>query len=191
MTLESSHATKRDDAAGMDAGLAEGLRTSSGPAAEVEALVSDLLSDLGYEIVRVSLSGGQAQRLQVMIERQDRATLTVEDCALASRAISALLDVEDPISGSYDLEVSSPGIDRPLTRADDFARFAGFEAKVELAGPVEGQKRWRGKLLGLRAADVVLLTDAGEEVALPLARVAKAKLLLSDELIAASQAGKL
>lgn len=182
---------QRDVAETSDAMPGSGVTTSSGRAGQVEALIAETLRDMGYGIVRVALSGGNSQRLQVMIERQDRSALTVEDCAQASRAISALLDVEDPISGSYDLEVSSPGIDRPLTRPEDFARFAGFEAKLELASSVEGQRRWRGTLLGLQNDQVVLRLEGGEEMAFPLARLAKAKLVLSDELIAASEAGKL
>jgi len=133
------------------------------------------------------LIGGKGrQTLQVMAERQDRAGMTVDDCADISRALSALLDVEDPLPGAYNLEVSSPGIDRPLTRRDDFARFAGFEAKVELSAPVAGRKRFRGRLKGIDGDMIAIETDDGD-AALPFGAVERAKLVLSDELIAAAQ----
>ena len=119
-----------------------------------------------------------------MAERPD-GTMAVEDCEAASRALSPLLDVADPIEGPYRLEISSPGIDRPLVRREDFARFAGFEAKVELTSPVDGRRRFRGKLLGIEGDDVRLLVDAAP-VALPLATVVRAKLVLTDELLAAN-----
>jgi ribosome maturation factor RimP len=113
--------------------------------------------------------------------------MTVEDCAEISRTVSALLDVADPIVGAYTLEVSSPGIDRPLIRREDFARFAGFEAKIELNAPQDGRRRFRGKLLGVEGDAVRLLVDDAP-VALPLAAVARAKLVLTDALLAASRA---
>ncbi|MBY0431553.1 MAG: ribosome maturation factor RimP, partial [Rhodospirillales bacterium] len=112
--------------------------------------------------------------------------MTVEDCADISRALSALLDVEDPIEGTYTLEVSSPGIDRPLTRRVDYERWAGFEAKVETSRPVDGRKRFRGRLVGIDEADMIRLRlDDGGEAALPLTDIQRAKLVLTDELIAA------
>jgi ribosome maturation factor RimP len=113
--------------------------------------------------------------------------MTVEDCAEISRSVSALLDVADPIAGAYMLEVSSPGIDRPLVRPEDYDRFAGFDARIELDEPLDGRKRFKGKLLG-RAADAVRLIAETGEVLLPLAGIARAKLVLTDELIAHSQA---
>src|SRR3546814_4087032 len=98
---------------------------------EVDRIIAPSLEAMGYELVRVHLSGAGRLTLQIMAERTDRATMTVEDCAEISRAVSALLDVEDPIAGPYTLEVSSPGIDRPLTPLADFDRFAGFDARVE------------------------------------------------------------
>jgi len=127
--------------------------------------------------------------MQIMAERKDEAPMTVDDCADISRAVSAVLDVEDPIDEAYELEVSSPGIDRPLTRARDYDRYAGFEARVELKIAQEGQRRFKGKLLGLQD-DKVMLQVEGDTVALPLATIQKAKLVLTDDLIAASQGQK-
>jgi ribosome maturation factor RimP len=167
--------------------------------AEVERIIAPSLEAMGYELVRVHLTGGMRPTLQIMAERVDRAAMTVEDCAEISRAVSALLDVEDPIEGAYTLEVSSPGIDRPLTRLSDFDRFAGFEARVETRVPVSGRKRFRGRLLGIEGREVKLevAVDApkdgsGEErptsetVGVPFDDIARAKLVLTDELIAAS-----
>ncbi|WP_339634589.1 ribosome maturation factor RimP [uncultured Sneathiella sp.] len=151
----------------------------------MEALITPSLADMGYELVRVRLTGSEKKVLQIMAEKAD-GTMTIEGCTEVSRMVSALLDVEDPISGAYDLEVSSPGIDRPLTRLKDFDRWAGFEAKVELEQTVEGQRRYRGKLLGLKDDNVLLQADDGNRLELPFSGVRKAKLILTDELIAAS-----
>jgi ribosome maturation factor RimP len=121
-----------------------------------------------------------------MAERRDDAPMTVEDCAEISRAVSALLDVADPIAGAYTLEISSPGIDRPLVRPEDYERFAGFEAKVELAQPLDGRRRFRGRILGRTAAGARLLAESGE-VLLPFEAIQRARLVLTDELIAAAQ----
>jgi ribosome maturation factor RimP len=109
--------------------------------------------------------------------------MTVEDCATISRAVSAVLDVADPIEGAYSLEVSSPGVDRPLVRSGDFERFSGFEAKVECEPPIQGRKRFRGLLRGLEGGDVVI-EEAGSRLSIPFASVKKAKLTLSAELLA-------
>ena len=154
-------------------------------AAAVERLIAPSLSAAGYEIVRVAFVGGPNGALQIMIERSDRRALTVDDCADVSRTVSALLDVEDSITGPYTLEVSSPGIDRPLTRPEDFARFAGFEAKLETRAPIDGRKRFRGRLLGLDGDRVRIATLEGESL-LPLQELQRAKLVLTDELIAAT-----
>ena len=151
----------------------------------IERIIAPSLEALGYEVVRVHLSNARPPILQVMAERASDGGMNVDDCEVVSRTVSALLDVEDPISGAYMLEVSSPGIDRPLTRAKDYERFAGFEAKVEMHRAVNGQKRFRGKLLGLAGDAVKLETEKGE-TALPLADIDNAKLVLTDELIAAS-----
>ena len=163
-------------------------RTSEGAAARIEKLVAPSLEALGYEVVRVFLSGGQRGKLQIMIERLDGADLTIDHCAEASRAISALLDVEDPIAGAYTLEVSSPGIDRPLTRLKDFQRFAGFEARIELDRPRSGRRRFKGRLLGTEGDDVRLRLDEGEEFRVSFEEISKAKLVLTDELLAAARA---
>ncbi len=154
------------------------------PARRVEAIIAPSLEAMGFEVVRVRLSGSQTPVLQVMAERPD-GTMTIEDCAEVSRAVSALLDVEDPIKSAYNLEVSSPGIDRPLTRLRDYERYAGFEARIETRRPVDGRKRFRGKLLGIDAENIKLATDTGE-VLLPFAEIDTAKLVLTDELITAS-----
>jgi ribosome maturation factor RimP len=154
-------------------------------AAAVERLIAPSLTAAGYEIVRVAFVGGPNGALQIMIERSDRRPLTVDDCAEVSRTASALLDVEDAIAGPYTLEVSSPGIDRPLTRPEDFTRFAGFEAKLETRAPIDGRKRFRGRLLGLEDDRVRIATLEGESL-LPLQELQRAKLVLTDELIAAT-----
>ncbi|MFD2235476.1 ribosome maturation factor RimP [Phaeospirillum tilakii] len=153
----------------------------------LEALITPSLEAMGYELVRVQMQGNQRPTLQVMADRVDGAAMSIEDCTEISRALSALLDVEDPIAGAYTLEVSSPGLDRPLTRPKDFVRWAGHEVKLETAQPIEGRKRFRGRLDGLDAEGRVVLTlDEGGAVALPLAEVRGAKLVLTDDLIRAA-----
>lgn len=158
------------------------------PTEKIAALITPSLESLGYEIVRVSFTGGERQILQIMAERED-GTMTIQGCTEISRTVSALLDVEDPITEAYELEVSSPGIDRPLTRQKDFERWAGYEVKIELAEAVNGQRRYRGKLLGIEDDIISLLGDASEKFKLPFVDVRKAKLVLTDELIAASERG--
>ena len=161
-------------------------KTSEGKAAEVERLIAPALEAMGYDIVRVQLSGGDRLRLQIMAERSSDGRMNVDDCAEVSRAVAAILDVEDPIDSAYTLEVSSPGIDRPLTRLADFDRFAGFEVRLETALPVHGRRRFRGRLLGTRGEDIVMVCEE-RELTLPFADMQKAKLVLTDELIAASR----
>lgn len=171
------------DRAAMAAAGGELSHTSEGLAAVVEALVRPSLADMGFEIVRILLmSGGQRQKLQIMAERAD-GSLSIDDCAEISRTVSALLEVEDPIAGAYDLEVSSPGIDRPLTRLKDFARYSGFEARVELRLGQDGQRRFRGRLEGLDGADILLRDGEGRDWRLPFADLARAKLILTDDLL--------
>ena len=155
----------------------------------VEELIAPSLEALGFELVRVRFGGSGRPTLQIMIERQDREALTVDDCAAASRAISALLDVEDPIGGAYNLEVSSPGLDRPLTRLGDFERFAGFEAKIEVTVPVDGRKRLRGQVLGVEDGNVRISRAEGA-ASVPFDTIKKAKLILTDELISSAQPQK-
>lgn len=147
-------------------------------AEKIQQLITPVIEALGYELVRVSFTGERQSILQIMAERPD-GSMNVSDCARISREISVLLDVEDPIAGKYSLEVSSPGLDRPLTRAKDFERFAGSDAKVESRVAINGQRRFKGELLGL-VGDEVLIKTADGEVAVPLANVIKAKLLVGD-----------
>jgi len=154
---------------------------------EIARLIEPSLDAMGYRIVRVALTGGTTRpTLQVMAERRDDTAMTVDDCALISRSVSALLDVADPIAGAYMLEVSSPGIDRPLVRPEDYDRFAGFEARIELNAPHGGRKRFRGRLLG-RDGDEVRLAGEDGEARLPLAAIARAKLVLTDDLLALAE----
>lgn len=153
----------------------------------IEGLIGPVIDGMGYELVRVAMMGAARPTLQIMVERKDYAAMTVDDCAAVSRAVSAALDVEDPIQGNYSLEVTSPGIDRPLTRRKDFERFAGFEAKVEMEKAVGERRRFRGKLLGLHEDAVRLATPEGV-VDLDLGGIRKAKLILTDELLAAAAA---
>ncbi|MEO5335714.1 MAG: ribosome maturation factor RimP [Magnetospirillum sp. WYHS-4] len=146
-------------------------------------LVGPTVEDLGFTVVRIQTSGQRRVVLQIMIEHPDGQPPTVDDCARVSRAVSAILDVEDPIRDAYTLEVSSPGIDRPLTRPGDFERFVGQEAKVELVRPLDGRRRFRGRLLGLTGDGLRMLAE-GAEVVLPLADIQRAKLVLTDELLA-------
>ncbi|MGE0424320.1 MAG: ribosome maturation factor RimP [Reyranellaceae bacterium] len=149
----------------------------------IAAAVTPTIEGLGYELVRVLMAGGRDGRLQIMAERLDGAAMSVEDCATISRSVSAVLDVEDPIPHAYELEVSSPGIDRPLTRLKDWTRWAGHVARVELAEPVDGRRRVKGVILGLETDVVRLKMDEGGEIAIPLSAVHRAKLVLTDALI--------
>lgn len=151
----------------------------------IRQIISPAVEDMGYEIVRVQISGSRRPALQVMAERKDGKAMTVDDCADISRSVSALLDVEDPIHGAYNLEVSSPGIDRPLTRIKDFDRFAGFEARVETRLPIDGRKRFRGHLHGTADGRIRLQTPEGM-VEIRFDDVQRAKLILTQELIDAS-----
>ena len=144
------------------------------------------LEAMGYHLVRVVITSGRRATLQVMAERCDDQPMTVEDCAQISRSVSALLDVADPLAGAYTLEISSPGIDRPLVRTEDYDRFQGFEAKIELALPIDGRRRFRGRLLGTSGSSLRLATENGE-MQLPLASVARAKLVLTDDLLTAAR----
>jgi ribosome maturation factor RimP len=153
--------------------------------------VEPVLDDMGFRLVRVKMTGST---LQIMAERPD-GTFSIEDCEQVSRAISPLLDVEDPISSRYQLEVSSPGIDRPLVRPSDFEIWAGHEMKVEMAVPVAGRKRFRGELEGYHDGEVRLFIENPEGgnkepvlVGVPFADISEARLVLTDALIAAARA---
>ncbi|MEM8700480.1 MAG: ribosome maturation factor RimP [Pseudomonadota bacterium] len=164
--------------------------TEQGLDARVAAIVEPVIEDLGYRLVRTRISAANGCTLQIMAERPD-GTMTVEDCETISRTVSPALDVDDPINRAYHLEVSSPGIDRPLVRAGDFDRWAGHELKVDMAVMLEGRKRFRGTLLGTDGGNATIrLPDvpAGESdtVSLPLENIGEAKLVLTDDLITAA-----
>lgn len=148
-------------------------------------LLDPVAEAAGYEIVRLRLMGGrETRRLQIMAERASDGTMLVEDCTALSRAISQVMDAADPISGEYMLEVSSPGIDRPLTRLKDFETFEGFEARLELDRLAEGRKRFKGELAGIEDDNVAINLEGEDETALlPFAWITDAKLVLSDELM--------
>ena len=154
----------------------------------IAQMIEPSLAAMGYRLVRVLMTGGRRATLQIMAERLDDFPITHDDCAEISHSVSALLDAADPISGAYTLEISSPGIDRPLVRAEDFDRFSGFEAKIELVRPLNGQRRFRGRLIGTTEGGLRLLTEAGE-TRLPLDAVARAKLVLTEDLIVATRHG--
>lgn len=164
----------------------------TGQAAEIAALVEPVLEELGFQLVRITVSGRDGSTVQIMIERQD-GTCSIEDCTLVSRRLSPLMDAHDPMPGRYNLEVSSPGIDRPLVRPKDFNNWAGYEAKVELSELIEGRRRFRGKLDGYADGEVRLEVDLenydGPRIlGFPVDLIAGAKLVLSDDLINASLA---
>ena len=154
---------------------------------ELQAIIEPVADAMGFEIVRISFGGGRRPILQIMAERPD-GTMTVKDCTRLSRELSVVLDVENPVPGEYMLEVSSPGIDRPLTRLKDFERYTGFEAKLELYEPVNGQRRWRGVLAGVEN-DRVALADQNEKYLFGFSEIRKAKLLMTDALLAHQGAG--
>ncbi|MET0339118.1 MAG: ribosome maturation factor RimP [Caulobacter sp.] len=147
-------------------------------------LLDPVAEAVGYEIVRLRLmAGGEQRRLQIMAERPD-GDMNVEDCARLSRAVSELLDVQDPISGEYVLEVSSPGIDRPLTRLKDFETYEGLEARLELDRLADGRKRFKGILAGVEDENICIDLEGEEETALvPFAWVVEAKLVFNDQLM--------
>ncbi len=168
----------------------ERLIRESGVAARVAAVVEPVAGQLGYRLVRVRVTGQNGCTVQIMAERPD-GTMGIEDCEALSRAVSPVLDVEEPVAGAYHLELSSPGIDRPLVRIEDFSRWAGHEARVEMAVPAAGRKRFRGVLEGVDGASALIrLPDAPEGVdplvSLPIADMAEARLVLTDALVAES-----
>jgi ribosome maturation factor RimP len=149
---------------------------------QLEPIVAPAVEAAGYRLVRLRLIGGKTKTLQIMAERPD-GRMDVEDCARLSRTLSEFFDREDPLEGEYVLEVSSPGIDRPLTRLTDFSRWSGHEAKLELATPDStGRKRFKGLLLGLDGNDVIV-DVGGQRLNFPFRSIAEAKLVLTDKLI--------
>ncbi len=153
----------------------------------IERLIGPSLEGMGFRLVRVSFGGGGRPVLQIMAEPIDGSAMTTDQCAAVSRVVSAVLDVEDPIPTAYLLEVSSPGIDRPLVSRDDFRRFAGFEARIELARPHDGRKRMRGRIKPAEAEGCVTIADEAGTFTFPFDDIARAKLVLTDELIDATQ----
>ncbi len=159
----------------------------TGVAARVAAIIEPAIEDLGFRLVRVKVTGTNGYTVQIMAERPD-GTMSVDDCELVSKTISPVLDVEDPIDRAYYLEISSPGIDRPLVRAEDFSRWTGHDAKIELEMPLDGRKRFRGFIRGTEGDHALIeLPDApaGEEALarIPLNSIRDAHLVLTDELI--------
>ena len=152
----------------------------------VERMIAPAIESMGFEVVRVTLAGGRRAVLQVMVERADGTPISLDDCADISRTVSAVLDVEDPIAGQYTLEVSSPGIDRPLVKPKDFTRYEGCEAKIETRKPVDGRRRFTGRLAGCAEGVVRIATEEGV-AALPLIDIHRAKLVITDELMRATQ----
>jgi len=155
--------------------------------AGLERLIEPEVKHLGYELVRVMMIGGASDpTLQVMAERRDTRQLDIADCEKISRRLSDMLDLADPIAGSYRLEVSSPGIDRPLTRLKDYKDWAGHEARIKLREPHEDRKQFSCTIQGVEGDDVLIQTKEGEAHALPFSEISSAKLVLTDKLIQAT-----
>lgn len=145
--------------------------------------IAEPLKNMGFELVRLTWVGSEIKTLQLMVERLDRQDVALDDCAKISRTVSALLDVLDPVAGRWVLEVSSPGLDRPLVKPQDYVRFAGQEAKIELRSDINGRRRFKGTLVGLTddQSNARFLFE-GNEMLFPLAEIEKAKLLVSQNL---------
>jgi ribosome maturation factor RimP len=168
--------------------LTEDRPNHTGLEGRIAGIIAAPLEAQGYELVRVQVIGTTQPTVQVMADRADQAPFTLDDCTAVSHLLSAVLDVEDPISSAWTLEVSSAGIDRPLTRTKDFVRYAGFEAKIELNFPGPGgRKRFAGVLVGADEAQAQIKIETGETISLQRADIRKAKLILTDALIAFSQ----
>ena len=159
-----------------------GLRATNPVEERVIALIEPTAANLGFRIVRVRLSGNRRKRLQIMAERVSDGQMSVDDCSRLSRALSPVFDLEDPIQGEYDLEISSPGIDRPLMRMEDFERFIGHEAKLETAAMIDGRRRWKGVIKGVEGDVIVLETENGD-ARLNFPQLSDARLVLTDRLI--------
>lgn len=161
------------------------MATGPGPAADIERIVMPVLEGMGFRLVRLRVGGARALRVQIMAERLDGSDISLDDCAAISRVVSPALDVEDPLAGSYVLEVSSPGLDRPLTRLEDFVRFRDREAKIETADVRAGRRRFRGRIAGAEDGRVrIAAEDAVHEI--PFDEIIRANLVVTDELINAS-----
>ncbi|HSU98864.1 MAG TPA: ribosome maturation factor RimP [Roseiarcus sp.] len=188
--VEGLHRTAAEPVEGLDEVR---LIEDSGPGERVGRIAAPVLRDLGYRLVRVKISSAAGATVQIMAERPD-GTMSIEDCESVSQALSPVFDVDEPVSQAYRLEVSSPGIDRPLVRESDFARAIGHEARVETSAPIMGRKRFRGHLKAVAsgpdgpAALIALTADDGSqsEVELPIRAMADARLVLTDDLIRAA-----
>lgn len=143
--------------------------------------IEPALNDMGYELVRVTIQGKELQTLQIMAERTDRQEMGLEDCTKISRTASALLDVADPFPGKWVLEVSSPGIDRPLIKLSDYERFQGERAKIELDTEINGRRRFKGVLRGIKGQNIILDFE-GKELEIPFHQIQHAKLTLPEEI---------
>ncbi len=157
----------------------------------IAASITPAIEHMGYELVRVLILGRERPIVQIMADRADGEQISVDDCERISHAVSALLDVDDPIPGAWNLEVSSAGIDRPLTRVKDWVRFAGHQARVELVMPQDGRRRFTGTILGADEHETHLRLETGEDVTLPLSNLRRAKLVLTDALIQATASNKM
>ena len=156
-------------------------QTPRDSATAVHNLIEPSVEALGFRLVRVKLIGGSPPRLEIMAERED-GSMTVDDCATLSETVSAILDVEDPISGQYLLEVSSPGLDRPLTRLEDYIRFAGYLATVKTLRPVADRRRFKGVVAGVDGETIRFATDEGE-IDVGFGDIESAKLVITDEML--------
>jgi ribosome maturation factor RimP len=184
---------QQDMGQSVDAAESTRFVRETGVAGELAGLAEPVLESLGFRLIRVIVSGRDGGTVQIMAERPD-GTMSVEDCAIVSRNLSPVLDAHDPMTGSYRLEISSPGIDRPLVRPLDFEAWAGFEAKVELKELIDGRRRFRGRLDGYEAGEArieVELTGADgtaetKVIGLPVALIDNAKLVMTDDLVRAA-----
>lgn len=152
----------------------------------IEEMIAPSVEAMGFRLVCINYTAGKNPRLQVMAEHAETGRMNIDDCEKVSQTISAVLDVEDPLVGAYSLEISSPGIDRPLVSIEDFEKFLGFDAKVETSKAIGGQKRFKGRLRSVKEG-IVTIETKNETIKLAYQNIFKAKLLLNDELIAASE----
>lgn len=153
----------------------------------LQDMLEPTINELGFDVVRILTIGQKNPTLQIMIERKDRTDIIVEDCAKVSRAVSEILDEKDPIKDQYSLEVSSPGLDRPLITLEHFQRFSGYEAKIETAVEVESRKRFKGRIVNVDDKNNIHFEMDGQEYVIPYDAVSKAKILITDELLAKYQ----
>ena len=152
---------------------------------KIEELITPTINSLGYDLVRVQILDEGTKTLQIMVDRLDEANLTIDDCSIISKEISVIIDINDPIGENYLLEVSSPGIDRPLLRFKDFEKYAGFHARVDMNTALEGRKKFKGKLTGIEG-DNIRIKVKEETYLLPFSKIEKAKLTLTQELLDAA-----